>query len=359
MRRVPHFIFRLVTVALTISAAAASARAGQLLPCGVADPGGRTGFVANSHGGIDAVDLATGELLWNVDGAKRPALADDDRLFAWAPVKGNGLRVLAFKRTDGGRRLLESDPVIFPDWVRVEEGPGHSFKASWRLEKGRLILDWEARAWYSGAHAASHPDAEARRFAEGQARIDVETGQTDTAPAEQRISTVRLPKELEKSVFRWQGPVGAAHAALVLDESDGRQRLSLWSWDGEKTQTPKELFTGKHLRTLPTLDDRFLCLREAAPSPDHEPGLEESKQYGWSIFTVDGGDRVAWIPYEAGTEGIAVVGPRAYCIVAGAFNGPLDKPFVRPRSLKAFDLKTGKPLWEHSVEGKFCLPPAP
>jgi hypothetical protein len=359
MRRVPQFICRLLTVALTVSAVAASARAGQLLPCGVADPGGRTGFVANSHGGIDAVDLATGELLWAVDDANRPALADDDRLFAWAPVKANGLHVLAFKRTEGGRRLLESEPVVFPDWVQVEEGPGHSFTTHWRLEKGRLILDWEARAWYSGAHAAAHPDVEDRRFAEGQVRIDVETGKTETAPAEIRISSVRLPKELEKAVFRWQGPVGSAHAALVLDESDGRQRLSLWSWDAEKTQTPKELLTGKHLRTLPTLDNRFLCLREAAPSPDQEPGLEERKKYGWSIFAVDGGERAAWMPYEAGTEGVAVVGPRAYCIVAGAFKAPLNKAFVRPRSLKAFDLKTGKPLWEHAIEGKSCLPPAP
>jgi hypothetical protein len=359
MRCVTLFIFRLIAVAFTLSAAFSIAPAGQLLPCGVADPGGRTGFLANSHGGIDAVDLATGELSWDLAGAKRPALADDDRLFAWAPVKANGLRILSFKRTEGGRRLSESAPVVFPDWVQVEEGPGHSFKLRWGLEKGRLILDWEARAWYSGAHSTPDVDAKARRFAEGQVRIDVETGKAETAAAEQRTSSVRLPKELEKAVFRWQGPVGNAHAALVLDESDERQRLSLWSWDADKTQGPKELLTGKHLRTLPTLDDRFLCLRESAPSPDQEPGLEERKKYGWSIFAVDGGERVAWIPYEAGTEGVAVVGPRAYCIVAGAFKGPLDKAFIRPRILKAFELKTGKPLWERPVEGKSCLPPAP
>jgi len=359
MRRVSLFNCRLVTVVLTASAAVASVRAGQLLPCGVADPGGRTGFVANSHGGIDAVDLATGELLWEVDGAKRPALADDDRLFAWAPVKTNGLRILAFKRTEGGRRLLESEPVVFPDWVQVEEGPGHSFTTHWRLEKGRLILDWEARAWYSGAHATPDADAKARRFAEGQARIDLETGKAAAVPVEQADAPLRLPKELEKAVFRWQGPVGAAHAALVLDGSAGQQRLSLWTWDAEKTQAPKELLAGNHLRTLPTLDDRFLWLREVAPNPDQEPGPDERKKYGWSIFSVDGGERVAQVPYEAGTEGVAVVGPRAYCLVAGAFKGPLNKAFVRPRSLKAFDLKTGKPLWEHPVEGKSCLPPAP
>jgi hypothetical protein len=358
MRLIPYFIRPLATVALVVGAAG-SVRAGQLLPCGVADPGGRTGFVANAHGGIDALDLATGELLWQIDGAKRPALADDDRLFAWAPAKPNGLRILAFKRQEGGRRLMESEPVLFPEWVRVEDGPGHSLTAHWRLEKGRLILDWEARSWYSGGHATPQAEAENRRYADGQVRIDVETGKVETASAERQNSPVRLPKELEKAVFRWQGPVGDAHAALVLEGSDGQQRLSLWSWDAEKTQAPKELFMGKRVRTLPTLDNRFLCLREAAPSPDQEPGPQESKNYGWSIFAVAGGERIAWIPYEAGTEGVAVAGPRAYGIVAGAFKGPLDKPFIRPRILKAYDLKTGKPLWEHPVEGKACLPPAP
>ncbi len=358
MRRVPHFVVFLVSAGLTVGAGGASVWAGPVLPCGVADPGGRTGFVANAQDGIDAVDLATGELLWKVDGARRPALADDDRLFAWSPVKPNGLRIVAFKR-EGGRRVMESEPVVFPDWVQVEDGPGRSFRIHWRLEKGRLILDWEARAWFSGAHATPDADAKARRFAEGQVRIDVESGKAESGPAEQRAAPPRLPKELEKAIFRWQGPVGDTHVALVMEWSDGQQRFTLWTWDGEKTQAPRELFTGKRVRVLPTLDDRFVCLREATPSPDQEPGAEERKDYGWSIFAVNGGECIASVPYEAGTEGMAVIGPRAYCVVAGAFKGPLDKPFVRPRSLKAFDLKTGKPLWEHPVEGKPCLPPAP
>ncbi len=354
MSHILSVVRRFLLAAVSVMAAAGSAWGDLVLPCGVADPGGRTGFVANAHGGIDAVDLATGELLWEAEGANRPALADDDRLFAWAPVEGNGLRILSFKRTQRGRRLLESEPLTFPDWVRVEDGPGHLFKGKWGLEKGRLILDWEARAWYSGAHASPDVDAKARKFAEGRAHIDVETGKAELAPADPRAAPPRLPKELEKSVFRWQGPVGDMHAALVQEEHDGLQHLSLWSWDADKTHGPKELFAGAHLRALLSLDDRYLWLREAAPSPDQEAGADERKKLDWSIFSVDGGERIASIPYEAGTEGVAIVGPRAYCIVAGAFKGPLDKPFIRPRSLKAYDLKTGKPLWEHAVEGKAC-----
>jgi len=48
-----------------------------------------------------------------------------------------------------------------------------------------------------------------------------------------------------------------------------------------------------------------------------------------------------------------------FYLISGPFKGPINRPFVRSRSLKAFDLKAGKPLWERPVEGKLCAPPAP
>ena len=359
MRSVRHAVRRLVFAWLVVGLTASAAAAGPLLPCGVADPGGRTGFVANAHGGIDAVDLATGDLLWDVDGAKRPALAVDDRLYAWAPVDGNGLRVVAFDRAQGGRRLLESEPVTFPDWVSVEQAPGRSFTTRWRLDRGRLILDWEAQAWYSGPHATPQAEADARRRAEGQVRIDVATGKVETAAAEKPAAAPPPPKDLEKAVVRWQGATGGGGAALVLEEADGRQKLSLWLWDAGKVSPPRELLTGKRLLALPTVDERLLCLRDASPSPDEGAGPGDRGRYGWSLFFADSGERLAQAPYDAGTEGVAVVGQRAFFLVAGSFKGPIDRPFVRPRGLKAFDLRTGKMLWERPVEGKLCSPPAP
>ena len=359
MRKVPHVVRRLVFASLAVGLTAAAAAAGPLLPCGVADPGGRTGFLANAHGGVDAVDLATGDLLWDVDGAKWPALAEDDRLYAWAPVHGNGLRVAAFDRMQGGRRLLESEDVVFPDWVSVEEAPGRSFAVRWRLERGRLVLDWEARAWFSGPHATPQAEADARRHAEGQARIDLETGKVETAPAVSPAAPPPRPKELEKAVVRWQGATGDSQAALVLEEADGRQKLSLWLWDADKVAPPKELLAGKRLLALPTIDERLLCLRDASPSPDQGAAPDDRARYGWSLFFADSGDRLAQAPYEPGTEGVAVVGQRAFFLVAGQLQGPIDRSFVRPRRLRAFDLRTGKSLWERPVEGKLCSPPAP
>ena len=103
-----------------------------LLPCGVADAAGRTGFLANAAGGIDAVDLVAGELLWSTDEAQRPLLVVGDRLYAQAGLKRNRIRILAFDINKTGECVLESDAVVLPPWVVVGEAPGHSFTASSR-----------------------------------------------------------------------------------------------------------------------------------------------------------------------------------------------------------------------------------
>ena len=46
---------------------------------GVADPAGRSGFFPNTTGGIDALDLASGKLLWQSKDGQGPLLATADR----------------------------------------------------------------------------------------------------------------------------------------------------------------------------------------------------------------------------------------------------------------------------------------
>ena len=89
-----------------------------VLPGGaVADPDGKVGFVPNTSGGIDALDLASGKLLWDTKEAPRPLLATPDRLFAQALVRGkaNQVRIVVLNTTQKGKRLLESQPLSFPD----------------------------------------------------------------------------------------------------------------------------------------------------------------------------------------------------------------------------------------------------
>src|SRR5246127_1152619 len=79
------------------------------IPGGVADAEGNTGYLANPAGGLDAVDLAKGKLLWAPRGASRPLALDGNRLVCRADVKGkaNSIRLVVLAVNQKGKRLLE------------------------------------------------------------------------------------------------------------------------------------------------------------------------------------------------------------------------------------------------------------
>src|SRR5258708_1768646 len=69
---------------------------------GVADPAGKVGFFPSKAGGIDALELASGKLLWSSKDADRPLVATADRLFAQAGTS-NQVRVLVLDTTKQGK----------------------------------------------------------------------------------------------------------------------------------------------------------------------------------------------------------------------------------------------------------------
>lgn len=154
-------------------------------PGGLADPAGRVGYVANATGGIDALDLDSGEARWSTEAASRPLLALDDRLVCQAFVKGrkNALQVVVLDAATGGV-LLRSEAAILPDWVDVT-ATGESFRWSVRLEGDTLVYRWEAQARYRGG-APPPPEvlARATKDAAGVARISLSTGRIQVEPGE-------------------------------------------------------------------------------------------------------------------------------------------------------------------------------
>lgn len=147
---------------------------------GVPDPLGKTGFFPNTIGGIDALDLATGKVLWSSKEANRPLFATDIRLFA---QRGATIHVL--HTAENGKPVLEAKPLGFPAWVSVDVAYGRSFRSSVRVEGKTMWLSWEARAFYAGG-APPPPKLEkaARKEAAGVVRVDLDTGKVESLDAE-------------------------------------------------------------------------------------------------------------------------------------------------------------------------------
>lgn len=141
--------------------------------------------MANATGGIDALDLASGEARWSTEAASRPLVALLDHLVCQAFVKGrkNALQIVVLDAARGGV-LLRSEAATLPDWVDAT-ATGESFRCSVRLEGDTLRYRWEAHARYRGG-APPPPEVldRATKDAAGVARISLSTGRVEVEPGE-------------------------------------------------------------------------------------------------------------------------------------------------------------------------------
>jgi outer membrane protein assembly factor BamB len=154
------------------------------MPFGVASPDGQVGYVAGSSGGIDAIDLGTGKLLWTSQEGFLPLLAVDDAVLVAAPVPDspNAVAILGLALADGSI-VFESYPLEFPPWVRLEVseaccGGGWSAGGA-SLKGGVLTLGWSA-SWTCVGGISILEDE--RAF--GLIRVDLETGGTELEDAD-------------------------------------------------------------------------------------------------------------------------------------------------------------------------------
>lgn len=338
-------------------------------PGGIADPAAKTAYVVNTAGGIDAIDLDKGETLWDTKDPAKPLAVAGKKLIVQVAVAGkaNAVRLVVLDTAAKGKKLSESDPVSFPDWVSIGGGYGRSFTSSARVEDGALLLTWDARAWYAGG-APPPPEVEkaARKHETGVAKVSLESGKVEMLAADKAPAGPKLPKELEKVASRqyWTGsdwqtkPLIAGKVVSALDVKDqggDKAVMSLKRWDlatGKEEETVK-LLEGKSLWPQVSGDGRHVFVHQALVKEQLPAG-----DYAWWVFDLETGKEVAKLPYEGALAEPVVIGSRLYYLVSGPRKiGPM--PMVQPRSVKAVDLKTGKVAWEHAIEGVKILLPLP
>lgn len=160
-----------------VAAEPAAGEGAVLIPLGVADRGGNTGYVQGEKGGIVAVELKAGKTTWQTMAARHPLIVTGDLVLAELR-QGLSVKVLGFA-AGTGRKILESEPIKLPEWARAGDVSiwGHSFEAAAWVVKGELIYRWEARAYYAGG-AAPSPEilAAAAKHAVGLLKIHLQTG---------------------------------------------------------------------------------------------------------------------------------------------------------------------------------------
>ena len=327
----------------------------------VTDADGAKAFIVNPNGGVTALDLAKGDVLWESKDLGRPLAVAGDRVLVQArdPKKANVLRVLGLKISDGAK-AWESDPIELPDWAAAEPGrdAGRSFFSRAWTDKGAVLIAWQASTWYWGGAAPSPEILKAAQHnASGVARVDLDSGKVEmleTAKAPAPPGEAKLSKELQKEAGPTVAASGDYAVVVAVEPSGGKAKVVLKRWDltTEKPLDPVVLAEGGVYQVVTLPPAGMTLVREGSvggPAPD---------EVTWTAYALATGKEAAKFNTEPGAGQFSVIGPRAYYVVQGQPTGP---PFagVIPRTLKAVDLKTGKRLWERPLEGERLPSPPP
>jgi hypothetical protein len=155
----------------------------------------------------------------------------------------------------------------------------------------------------------------------------------------------------------WTGRVSDQMlAALSLVPTDKGEELLLtrWSLTGPAPPTRAVLARGSSVIPVVTDDGRHVLARQ--PSAGSTPS-SAARPAAWAVFSLETGQQLTRsLNLEPTAQGFTVLGDRIlYALPAPgrALRGPAR------RVLKAVDVKTGRPLWEHPIAGTHSLPPRP
>ncbi len=249
-----RWLWMWLLVAVTL-AASSSARAADspdaakdrptLIPGGIASPDGKVGFVVNVKRGVDALQLATGELLATAATARRPLIVWNERLVAQMAVKDNphAMKLALFDAAQLGSPLLETEAIALPEWASLAKAHAHSFVVESRLVGDAVVLRWRAETWYGGGEKLTEAEERAaHKVASGAVKMDLHTGKIQTRDDREPVELpeAREPREVRLGERRLAlgevaGPViGVGRATRrSIRASDPRTDKLLWEHELE------------------------------------------------------------------------------------------------------------------------------
>ena len=144
----------------------------------VVSPNAKIVYARAKAGGVEAIDAATGKELWTNKDAQHIAGASDKMAIGWTTdaKKPREFRVLLID-TATGKTVAKSDAIELPDWATTAKVYGRSFRIGAQPDGDKVLLVWQANAFYAGG-AAPPPEVEAaaRKEATGVVTIDPASG---------------------------------------------------------------------------------------------------------------------------------------------------------------------------------------
>jgi hypothetical protein len=282
----------------------------------VIDVDGGTAYLMSPQGGIDALDLATGNVMWKSTAAAKPLLVKGGTLVAQARSARNGeLVIVALDAKRGTARERVDVEIPATLHAQVADGPSRTFRVQAFSAADSVVVTWTAEDSRIAQGALLTPEPEgaaptptaptAKRAAavqplSGAARLDLTAGRAVAMPYE-KAQQLRMPAVAEKAGR----------------QADGRRQLA-------------------------SLDGRHVL---------HSERAGEDKlwaPYRWTV-TDAAGRTVGTVDAPVSMAPFVVSGSRILYVAQPAARVEGKKMIEEPLRLRALDLKTGAEMWSAVV----------
>jgi hypothetical protein len=349
----------------------ADARDGEPIPFpdGVTDPQRRTAFVSSPRGGIQAIRLEDGKVLWANDNvAAVPWLVAGRRLIA----TGGTLIVLDLR--DGGKVQRRCNAPSYPR-VKIPERCTVSFNL-WgpRVRDDVLEAKWYAVALIDRSKGRPFAFQAWTAFNKaapvGKVKVNLDSGRVEVQTDSEREDVTgemrpqaanpsqRLPAGLpEKLTTEWQryhkdqnGRITVLDGrlvgvALILEPvgAEYLKKVVLNSWDRK---------TGAAAEPVELVKDKALSIANVMLTADRRHAAVQFSTSELSVYSLSNGKAVAkGVKGASSPESAFVDGTRLYSAEPSGTPGG--------RILRAIDLKSGKVAWEQPLRPVSTIPLPP
>jgi hypothetical protein len=337
--------------ALGMRGAAPSGKASnpfEMLPGVIVDPAAERLYLMNPQGGIDALELASGNLLWTAQAAGKPLAAFDDRLAAEADVtRGSRSLPIVLLSTKHGGRVDSSIAVPMPAGVMppsINERLGAVSSVDARVEQDGLLVWWTV----TSREVSGVPRPASVQNHSGAALINLQTNNVTSLALDQAEARLRsklssaIPRlsETEGLYFPPQ-PAGRFFVSVKLGPASAGQAAVMKRWSADSGESLPDIDLGPGFVASSISPDQSLFL-SVSSTPTKGPG------YLWSIYRIASGERVAEVRLpDSSVQSFFV---RNSILI------------YRAAGLHGLNLKTGTEIWtralrDTSYQGSY--PPQP
>lgn len=335
-------------------------------------PARGTAYIMNPGGGINAVELASGHLLWQSSHAEKPLLVNGALLLAQRkPRRGDSkLRLVGLRLHDGRSAGFEVN-VELPKGSRalISDELGKQFRIKAHILESKTVISWWYREIRIGGVA---PGAGVKPVhqSKGTVQINLSTGRS-VSIANQMLPPFHqpaLPANLARLVTSGalRGPPRKSGGVWALAErtsGNGGEHVVLRRWNRADGKALPDLVLFKAGPTFRYVSADGRHLLASDPASADGPG------WLWVIHSTETGERVATLRRQSPAAWFFVWHSRLLYGVQPTGRRVNRKWVIRPPQFRAIDITSGNEAWSHPVRdtayrGLFparrgAAPPAP